>query len=145
MRRAPLGLLVGVLLGVAVAVPTALIAAPPKTVTVVTPMKQDLDANGYSILNANAITATGNITAQSNIQTSGYFVGDKLVAMSGEMILEPPDTSVISISSGAFDPSVTGLDKNTGSVYFRGAPTPQAWLHTGTDPHAWTCFAGCAT
>ena len=140
MKRILIGLTIGVLL----AVPATLAAAPPKSTNVVTPMQRDLDANGYSVLNANAITASGNITAQSNIQTSGYFVGDKEVAMSGEMILEPPDTSTISISSGAFDPSVQGLDKNTGSLYLRGAPTPQAWLHTGTDPHAWTCFAGCS-
>lgn len=143
MRRLTLGLLLGVLL----AVPATLVAAPPKATNVVTPMREDLDANGYSIANANAITATGNITAQSNIQTSGYFVGDKLVAMSGELILEPHDTAVISILSGRDSP--VGRQMNQGAVYLRSYPRAdgnyygEMWLKAGPAAIDWTCVAGC--
>lgn len=136
-------LLLGAMVALALAVPVTLIAAPPKTVNVVTPMKQDLDANGFNITDAGGITATGNITSQANIQTSSSFVGGSAVLFH-DLILEPPDASVIALTAGSFDPAAQGLDRNPGSVYLRGSPGPaQAWLHTGTDPHAWTCFAGC--
>lgn len=106
-----------------------LIAAPgPKATPVTNPLTADIDAAGHSILNVATLTAAGNITAQANIQTSGYFVGQSLVSMGGTMILEPADTSVIAITSGRNAPTVTcPAGVNAGSLYVQGYPTPALW------------------
>ncbi len=62
MRR----FVVGFLVALALAVPVTLIAAPPKAVNVVTPMKQDLDANGYRIFNSGDINGTARQAIEMN-------------------------------------------------------------------------------
>ena len=111
-----------------VIVPTAS-AAPPKPVNVTTPMTRDLDAAGYSIRNVGSLTATGNITAIADISSHNYVLGSSLVATQGSVILEPPDTSVITIYSGRADPNTTcPAGANTGSLYMQGAPTAGLWI-----------------
>lgn len=127
MKRFLTGFLIALTLGV----PATLIAAPPKTVNIVTPMKQDLDANGY------AITNVGFLSGPGNFDSGGYVLGTRLVARDGTLILEPAGVSILYVTGGAADPSIApGVFANPGSLYLRSNGT--LYTKTGTADTDWT-------
>lgn len=141
MRRLLLGLLLGALIfGVSF--------AGAKLATVTNPMSANLDAAGFNISSVGSLTATGNISAQSNIQTSGYFVGSHLVAFGGVVTVEPSDTASFDLTGGRADP--TGSTANVGTLYVRtvtdtgGHPHAQVWVKSGETDADWTCALLCA-
>lgn len=121
MRR----LLIGLILGVLLAVPAILVAAPPKASTVVTPMREDLDANTWNVTNASTVTAF-NIVAR----TAVWLGASTNIAV--ESNAGPPNTNA-------------GLSRDPGSIYVDS--TTGAWWRKTTgfnDPFGWQCVAGCS-
>lgn len=102
--------LITTLLLLAVLVP-ARVAAAPRTVT--NPMTANLDAAGFNILNV------GYFTSQANIETSAWVNASTVVASGGTLILEPPNTPILYVTGGSYDPSVVGLFANVGSLFLR--------------------------
>lgn len=118
------------ILGLLIGVPAAS-AAPPHPVNVTTPMTRNLDGGGYSIRNVLSLE-TGGLLAHGNIDTDGWVNGAVLVAREGSVILEPTDTSTITIYSGRADPNMTcPAGANTGSLYVQGAPSAALWQQVG--------------
>lgn len=100
------------------------VAATAKLVTVTTPMTRDLDGGGFNVVNvANVQTAAGAILGGNGVAVSDVTVVDHL----GNF------TTAMSLRVGTFDPSLTGLDLNPGSLYLRrvGGDPLQPWTGTG--------------
>ncbi len=128
MRR----FLLGFVVALALAIPVTLIAAPPKTVNVVTPMKQDLDANGYGIFHSgdingragqavemNSVGDLGLFSAAGNSVSIGpYGSGDASAHFGGgDVTIQPGRTGYLRLSrlptSDPHSPGVVWIDVDT--------------------------------
>lgn len=129
MRRILVGLVLGALIfGVAF--------AGAKVANVTNPMSANLDANGYSISNVQALYAA-NLLSSGEIVTgvAGY---NGVIQLSDTVHANGP-----AITAGTADPSIVSqTNVPTGSIYLRS--NGQWWRKTADFPDtAWTCEAGC--
>lgn len=110
-------LLPAVILGLLVIVPAAS-AAPPKPISVTTPMQRDLDANGYLITNAQSVT-TGNLFSGGNVFSGGEYVpgGYQVFDGGGGGAQRAPV-----LTAGKADPTVSCPGSDPGGLYMRTSP-----------------------
>lgn len=113
-----------------------------KATPVVNPMDADLDGNGHAVYRVGSLSA-GSVAAVNGPTGGSVAVGlDHLGTARGLVTLGDdgsPQFGYPALTAGTFDPSVTGVAVDAGSLYLRRVDPShgELWFKYGPNPTDW--------